>query len=124
MEQANIKGHVKKLIPETYELDSLCRMEKLISKTIEMFDELGYTITDTAKDFIERNEVANFLNYNKNGSLSSLITFENGKKQSKMSLKYNDDKCIGVNIYDSNDKLETYYDNISQTKYGLLLSLK
>jgi hypothetical protein len=123
LEQANIKGHLKKLITETYELDSLGHMGKLMSERIEMFDELGYTITDTAKDFIERNEVVNFLNYNKNGSLASLITFENGKKQSKMSLKYNNDKCISVNIYDSNDKLETYYDNISQTKYGLLSSL-
>ena len=123
LEQANIKGHVTKLITETYEIDSIGQIIKLESQTIENFDELGYTITDTTRNFTEKNETVNFLKYNINGSLSSLATFENGKKQSEMLLKYDNDKCISMNIYDANGKLESYYNNICQTKYGLLSSL-
>jgi hypothetical protein len=123
LEQANIKGRVTKLVTETYKFDSLGQIGRLEFVTIEIFNELGYTITNTAKDFMEKNEVVNFLTYNKNGSLSSLSTFENGKKQSKMLLKYDDSKCITIKIYDSNDKLENYYDNIKQTEFGLLSSL-
>lgn len=55
--------------------------------------------------------------------MASLSTFENGKKQSQMLLKYDDDKCTDIQIYNANNKLENYYKNISQTKYGLLSSL-
>jgi hypothetical protein len=123
LEQANIKGHVIKLITETYKIDSLGDIGKLETRVIEIFNHLGYTVTDTAKDFIENNEVVNFLKYNQNGSLSALSTFENGKKQSKMLLKYDGDQCKVIQLYDSNDKLESYYDNILQNKYGLLLKL-
>jgi hypothetical protein len=40
-----------------------------------------------------------------------------------MLLKYNDSKCIAIEIYDSNDKIVSYYNNIEQTKFGLLLSM-
>ncbi|WP_462248551.1 hypothetical protein, partial [Ferruginibacter sp.] len=120
LEQVNIKGNVTKLVTETYNVDSLGELGKLESVTIEIFDELGYTITDTTKNFIEKSEVVEFLIFNKNGSLSTSSTYENGKKQSKMLLKYKSSKCITIEIYDSKDKLESYYDNIQQTEFGLL----
>ena len=123
LEQVNIKGNVTKLVTETYNVDSLGELGKLESVTIEIFDELGYTITDTTKNFIEKSEVVEFLIFNKNGSLSSSSTYENGKKQSKMLLKYESSKCIAIEIYDSNDKLESYYDNIQQTEFGLLANM-
>jgi hypothetical protein len=123
LEQVNIKGNVTKLVTETYNVDSLVELGKLESVTIEIFDELGYTITDTTKNFIEKSEVVEFLIFNKNGSLSSSSTYENAKKQSKMLLKYNDNKCIAIEIYDSNDKLESYYKDIQQTEFGLLASM-
>lgn len=64
LEQANLKGHVTKLITKTYKIDSMGQIVKLELETIEIFNKLGYTITDTAKNFIERNEVVNFLKYN------------------------------------------------------------
>lgn len=123
LEQANIKGRVTKLVTETYNVDSLGKARELVSVTIEIFNKLGYTSTDTARDFMEKNEVVNFLIYNENGSLASLSTFENGKKLSKMLLKYEGDKCIAVENYDSKNKLESYYGNIQQTDFGLLSSL-
>ncbi len=123
LEQANIKGCVTKLVTETFKVDSLDKIGKQESVIIEIFDKHGYTITDTAIDFIEKNEVVNILTYNKNGSLASLSTFENGKKQSNLLLKYDGSKCIKVEIYDSSFNLKSYYDNITQTKHGLLLSL-
>ena len=123
LEQVNIKGRVTKLVTETYKVDSLVQVEELESVTIEIFNKLGYTNTDTTKDFIEKNEVVEFLIYNKNGSLSSSSTFVNGKIQSKMLLKYDDSKCIAIEIYDSNNKLESYYGNIQQTDFGLLSSM-
>ncbi|MFM9909737.1 MAG: hypothetical protein ACKVOW_10325 [Chitinophagaceae bacterium] len=123
MEQVNIKGNVTKLVTETYNVDSLGELGKLESVTIEIFDELGYTIIDTTKNFIEKSEVVEFLIFNKNGSLSSSSTYENGKKQSKMLLKYESSKCIAIEIYDSKDKLESYHNNIQQTEFGLLLSM-
>jgi hypothetical protein len=123
LEQVNIKGNVTKLVTETYNVDSLGELGKLESVTIEIFDELGYTITDTTKNFTEKSEVVEFLIFNKNGSLSSSSTYENGKKQSKMLLKYEGSKCIAIEIYDSKDKLESYYDNIQQTEFGLLASM-
>lgn len=123
LEQANIKGSITKLVTETYKVDSLGQVGELESVTIEIFNKLGYTSTDTTKDFIEKNEVVGFLLYNKNGSLSSSSTFKNGKMQSKMLLKYDDSKCIAIEIYDSNSKLESYYGNIQQTDFGLLLKL-
>lgn len=123
LEQVNIKGHVTKLISETYEIDSIGQIRKLESVTLEYFDEIGNTITDTTRKFADKHEIVNFLKFNKNGSLSSLATFENGKKQSETLLKYDKDKCISTNIYDANNKLESYYNNIRQSKYGLLLSV-
>ena len=123
LEQANIKGRVTKLVTETYKVDSLGQTGELELITIEIFNKLGYTITDTAKDFIGKNEVVEFLIYNKNGSLSSSSTFENGKMLSKMLLKYDDSKCIAIEIYDSNNKLENHYGNIKQTGFGLLSSM-
>lgn len=122
LEQVNIKGRVIKLITETYEIDTISQVVKPESETIEIFDEHGYTITDSTRNFAEKNEIVNFLKFNLNGSLSSLSTFENGKKQSEMLLKYDNDKCISMNVYDAADKLESYYKNIRQTKDGLLLS--
>jgi len=123
LEQANIKGRVTKLVTEIYKVDSLGQVGELESVTIEIFNKLGYTSTDTIKDFTEKNEVVEFLLYNKNGSLSSSSTFENGKMQSKMLLKYDDSKCIAIEIYDSNNQLESHYGNIQQTDFGLLLSM-
>jgi hypothetical protein len=54
LEQANIKGNVIKLATETYDVDSLGQIGKLESFTIEIFDIHGNTITDTAKDLIEK----------------------------------------------------------------------
>lgn len=123
LEQANIRGRVTKLVTETYKVDSLGEVGKLELVTIEIFNKLGFTSTDTTKDLIEKNEVVEFLIYNKNGSLSSSSTFENGKMQSKMLLKYDDSRCMAIEIYDSNNKLESYYGNIQQTDFGLLSSL-
>jgi antitoxin component YwqK of YwqJK toxin-antitoxin module len=123
LEQANIKGHVAKLVTETYQVDSLGQAGRLQSITIEIFNTLGYTAIDTTKDLIENNEVVNFLTYNKNGSLHSLSTFTDGKKQSDMLLKYHNGKCIAMEIYNSNGKLESYYSNIQQNEFGLLTSL-
>lgn len=123
LEQANIKGNVIKLITETYEIDNIGQIIKPESETIEIFDEPGHTVTDTTRNFAEKNQTVNFLKFNINGSLSSLSTFGNGKKQSEMLLKYDNDKCISMNIYDANYKLESYYKNIRQTKYGLLQSV-
>ncbi len=124
LEQANIRGNVIKLVTETYNVDSLGQIGKLELVTIEIFDELGNTITDTTKDLIEGDEIVEFLIFNKNGSLSSSSTFENGKKQSKMILKYDSSgNCIAIEVYNSNDKLESYYENIQQNKFGLLLGM-
>jgi hypothetical protein len=123
LEQANIKGKVTKLVTRTYNIDSIGKIEELESETTEIFDNKGYTITDTTRNFIDSNEVIKFFIYNKNGSLASESTIENGKKQSKMLLKYDGDKCVAIKIYDSNDKLESYYNNISQTEHGLLSNL-
>jgi len=123
LEQDNINGPVIRLVTETYQVDSLGQTGNLESVTIEIFNKLGYTITDSTKNLMPANEVVNFLEYNRNGSLSSVITFENGKKQSSMSLRYNGDRCTLINMYDVNAKLQGYYDNISQTKRGLLLSV-
>ena len=120
LEQENLKGHVAKLVTETYAIDSTGQNEKLESITIEIFNEFGYTVTDTIKDITGNSEQANFFKYNKNGSLSSVQTFENGKTQSEMLWEYNGDKCTGTKIYDGAGKLESYYNNISQNKYGLL----
>jgi hypothetical protein len=123
LQQANIKGHVVRLVTETYEVDSVGQIGNLESLTTEIFNKPGYTITDTTRNLSADDQVVNFLFYNGNGSLSSLQTYKNGKKQSGMSLKYDDERCKLINVYDSNDKLQGYYDNISQTKHGLVLSL-
>ena len=123
LEQTNIKGHVTKLVTETYAADSSGQIGKLELVTVEIFDKLGNTITDTAKYLLENNVVVEFLTFNKNGSLSSSSTFENGKKLSSMVLKYDDGNCIAAEIYDSNGKLERYWANIKQTKFGLLSGL-
>ena len=123
LEQVNIKGHVTKIVTETYSVDSVGQIGKLESITIEIFSKNGNTITDTTWDLIEKNVVVENLLFNENGSLSSLSRFENGKLQSKMLLKYKNSKCITTEIYDSNDKLEIYHNNIQQTKFGLLSSL-
>ena len=123
LEQVNIKGHVTKLVTETYGVDSVGQIGKLESTTIEIFSKNGNTITDTTWDLMETNVIVENLLFNENGFLSSLSHFENGKLQSKMVLKYENSKCIAMEIYDSNDKLESYHDNIRQTKFWLLSSL-
>ena len=119
LEQANIKGQVIRLVTETYGVDSPGQTGKLLSVTTEVFNKLGYTITDSTMDLMANNEIVNFLDYNGDGSLSSMVTFENGKKQSRMSLSYDGGRCMIINMYDSNDKLQGYYDNILQTENGL-----
>jgi hypothetical protein len=119
--QANIRGPVVKLVTESYGVDSLGGIGKLRSATTEIFNDLGYTVSDTSTDFPGNNEVVNTLQYNQNGSLSSLITFENGKKRSHMLVNYSGDKCILMSVYDGKEKLQSYYDNISQTSHGLLV---
>lgn len=123
LEQANIKGHVAKLETETYQVDSLGQPGELESVTIEIFNTLGNTITDTTWDLMKNNVVVENLVFNEDGYLSSLSHFENGKLQSKMLLKYENSKCIAAEIYDSINKLESYHNNILQTKFGLLSSL-
>ncbi len=123
LEQVNIKGHVTKLVTETYGVDSIGQIGKLESITIEIFSKNGNTITDTTWDLIGGNMVVENLLFNENGSLYSLLHFENAKLQSKTLLKYENNKCIAMEIYDSNNKLEGYQNNIRQTKFGLLSSL-
>ena len=121
LEQENIKGNVTKLVTNTYNIDSTGKMEGLESENIEIFNSLGYTITDTNRNLVDKNEMVNFFIYNKNGSLSSVSMFENGNKLSRMLWEYdNTGKCTGCKIYDATDKLESYYSNISQTAHGLL----
>lgn len=123
LEQAGIKGDVAKLETKTYKVDSLGQVGELNSETIEIFNRLGYTMTDTARDFIEKTEVVESLEYNRNGSLSLSSVFENGEMQSKMVLDYDKEKCTGIKIYSTDNKLESYYGNIQQNEFGLLTGM-
>ena len=124
LEQENIKGDVTKLVTRTYEVDSMGKEERLESEIIEMFDSRGYTTTDTIRNVTDKSESVNSFTYNANGSLGIVLTAENGKKQSKMLWEYNNkDMCTGAKIYDADDKLEFYYDKITQTSHGLLKSV-
>lgn len=122
LQQGNIKGKVAKLITYTYPINEEGKTGKLESETIEVFNTLGYTVTDTSRSYTEKKEVVNLLEYNIDGSMYSLTSYENGQKQSKMYPVYNDTKCIAIAVYDSGDHNRTFYNNITQTDQGQLLS--
>ncbi len=125
-ESENLKGKVQQLETDTYLVDSATgKMGKLESKSVEMYDDNGYT---TSYSYFTTKDSATMLykyGHDVNGFMTSMATTKNDKPFSSMKVVVD---SLGnytlATSYDSTGKVDVFYDSITANKFGQVLSGK
>lgn len=116
--QDNLKGNVKQVETDTYIVDSTGK-DSIDSKSIEVYDDKGYSISNTDKN--GKDSILSESNYehNANGFITSLTTKTNGKTTFSVTFEYDSTgKCTVAKTFDSSGKMDVYYNEITSNAYG------
>ena len=119
----NLKGRIEQVEIETYLIDSATgKMGKLESKSIEKYNDDGYTTsysTYTAKD---SSTIFNAYDIDANGYFKGMKTTKNDKPLTSMTVVLDSGKYTSATEYDSAGKVSTIYDEIVMNDYGQVVS--
>ena len=122
----NLKGKVQQVETDTYLVDSATgKMDKLDSKSIETFDENGYTASYS--NFTTKDSATMLYKYehNANGFMLGMVTTKNDKPFSSMKIEVDSlGKYSLATSFDSTGKMDVFYDEITSNEYGQVLSAK
>jgi hypothetical protein len=120
--QQNLNGKVEKYTEESYTVDSVGNQKKDSAVYESELDQKGYLTKviskDTSGKVIEETTFARF----ENGTPKEIVTKANGKQTKKFILELDSNKKFSVaKVYDSSDKMSSYYKEITQDEYENVL---
>jgi hypothetical protein len=119
----NLKGKISQVETETYLVDSATgKMGKLESKSIEKYNDDGYTVSYsnyTAKDSAT---TLNTYDIDAKGYFRGVKTTKNDKPLSSMAALVDSGKYTLATSYDSAGKVDVFYDDIVTNDYGQVAS--
>lgn len=123
----NLKGKVEQSIDTTYKADSTGKIGEQDSCCVitQKYDKIGYgteNISDN-KNGTENYETA--FTHDDKGNVKSVKTTKNGKLLTLISIQVDKDgKYSGAQSYDSINKMDSYYTDLTSNDYGQLTSFK
>ena len=122
----NLKGQVKQVETDTYLIDSITgKMGKLDSKSIETFDDSGYTVSYS--NFTTHDSATVVLKYQHDarGYFTGFTSTKNGKPYTGMTT---DLDSMGnykfVTSFDSTQKTDVIYTDVKVNEYGQVTGAK
>ncbi|MEP6464747.1 MAG: hypothetical protein ABJB05_00515 [Parafilimonas sp.] len=122
----NLKGKVSQLETDTYLIDSATGAKgKLESKSIEKYDDSGYTVSYS--NYTANDSATTLTTYNRdaNGYISGITTTKNGNPLSSMKIAVDSvGKYISATSFDSTGKEDVYYDEIASNDFAEVLGAK
>jgi len=122
----NLKGKILQIETNTYLIDSATGQKgKLESKSIEKYDDNGYTVYYSNYTTKDSSTTINSYDHDGNGFMTGLNTTKNGKPSASMKISVDSmGKYTSAVSYDSTGKIDTYYDSITSNDFGEVLSAK
>jgi len=122
----NLKGTVQQIEIDTYLVDSATgKMGKLESKSIEAFDDNGYTVSYS--NFTVKDSATMLYKYehDANGFMKGMVGTKNNKPFSSMKIDIDSlGKYTLVTSFDSTGKTDVFYDEITSNEFGQVLGAK
>ncbi|MEP6682249.1 MAG: hypothetical protein ABJA35_03275 [Parafilimonas sp.] len=122
----NVKGKVAQIETNTYLVDSTTGAKgKLESKSIEKFDDSGYTVYYS--NFTSKDSATNVTDYthDANGFVTDITTTKNGNPLSSMKIMVDSmGKYTVATLFDSTGKEDVFYDDITSNDFAQVLGAK
>lgn len=120
--QQNLKGKVQSLTEQSYTVDSTGNMKKDSVAYVSDFDEKGYSNKGQTKDSAGNVKEETLITRYDNGTPKEITTKANGKQTKKFVIALDSNKKFSlVNVYDSTDKITSYYKEITQDQFENVL---
>jgi hypothetical protein len=120
--QQNLKGKVQSLTEQSYTVDSTGTMKKDSVMYVSDFDEKGYSNKVQTKDSAGNVKEETLITRYDNGTPKEITTKANRKQTKKFVIALDSNKKFSlVNVYDSTDKMTSYYKEITQDQFENVL---
>ena len=121
--QQNLKGKVEKYTEESYTVDSAGSQKKDSAIYFSELDQKGYLVKIETKDSSGKLKEETTLVRFENGTPKEITTKTDGKQTKKFVIELDSNKKFSVaKVYDSSDKLSSYYKDISQDEFENVLA--
>ena len=123
LKSENLKGKVQQLETDTYLIDSATgKMGKLESKTIEMYNDDGYTASFSNYNAKDSSTTLTNYDHDANGYVTGITTTKNGKPLSSMKISVDSTgKYTLATSFDSTGKEDVFYNDIASNDFGEIL---
>lgn len=119
----NLKGKIEQVETETYLIDSATgQMGKLDSKTVEKYNNDGYTISYSNYNAKDSSTTVNAYDIDADGYFKGMKITKNDKPLSSMTAELDSGKYTSATEFDSAGKVSTIYDEIVMNDYGQVVS--
>ncbi|MEP6616071.1 MAG: hypothetical protein ABJA57_05800 [Ginsengibacter sp.] len=120
--QQNLKGKVQSYTEQAYTVDSTGKSVKDSVMNVTELDEKGYSIKAETKDSTGKVKEETMLTRYEGGTPKEITTKTNGKQTKKFVIDLDSNKKFGlVKVYDSTEKMTSYYKEITQDEYENVL---
>ncbi len=122
----NLSGTVEQTTDSTYKTDSTGTVGELDSCCVvsTKYDEKGYSSGFTSIDKAGTNKEEGTFTHDENGLFTGQKFTKNGKKMSSLTVENKDGKPSVAKSFDSTDKMDFYYTDITVNDYDRLTGYK
>ena len=120
--QQNLKGNVQNYTEQSYTVDSTGNMKKDSVFNVTDIDEKGYSTKGQTMDSTGKVKEETVMTRFDNGSPKEITTKANGRQTKKFVIELDSNKKFKlVNVYDSTEKMTSYYKEITQDQFENVL---
>ena len=123
----NLKGKAEQTIDSTYKADSTGKIGEQDSCCVvtQKYDENGYATENISDNKKGTENYKTTFTHDDNGNIKSVKTTKNGKPLSSISIQLDKDgKYSDAQSFDSTNKMDFYYTDLTQNDYGQITSFK
>ena len=122
----NLLGKVEQTTETTYKTDSTGKMGAQDSCCViqQKYDEKGYGTVYFSNNKAGTEKEETIITHNDKGLFSSQKTTKNGKPVSMISVEFDNGKYSGAQSFDSTNKMDFYYTDLTTNDYDRLTGYK
>jgi len=122
----NLSGNVEQITDSTYKTDSTGKMGELDSCCVvsTKYDEKGYSSGYTSVDKAGTDHEEGTFTHDEKGLFTGQKFTKNGKVTSSLTVENKDGKPFVAKSFDSTNKMDFYYTDITVNDYGRLTGYK
>ena len=122
----NLSGKVEQTTDSTYKADSTGKMGELDSCCVvsTKYDEKGYASGYTSTDVAGTDKQEGTFTHDEKGLFTGQKFTKNGKPLSSLAVQNDNGKYSGAQSFDSANKMDFYYTDITSNDYGRVTAFK